>query len=195
MQNDLIRSLSKYTPITEELEKALIESAFIRSFNKGTVLLKEGDISNECYFILKGCIRSYYIIDGEERTTEFYTEEQVVSPSSYGKNIPSEYYLECIEETYASVGSPELETEMYEKYPILESLGRVISDAILTKKQDVFTEFKLASPEERYLNLLKNRPDLLQRAPQRQIANYLGMKPESLSRIRRRLTQYKKNSN
>jgi CRP-like cAMP-binding protein len=65
MQNDLIRSLSKYTPITEELEKALIESAFIRSFNKGTVLLKEGDISNECYFILKGCIRSYYIIDGE----------------------------------------------------------------------------------------------------------------------------------
>jgi hypothetical protein len=73
-------------------------------------------------------------LTGRERTTEFYTEEQVVSPSSYGKNIPSEYYLECIEETYASVGSPELETEMYEKYPILESLGRVISDAILTKK-------------------------------------------------------------
>lgn len=187
MENELIKCISKYVEITEELEKALIESAFIKSFKKGTILLKEGDISNECYFILKGCIRSYYLKDGEEQTTEFYTEEQAVTLSCYGKKNPSEVYLECIEDTIASVGSPGLETKMFQKYPQLESLARVMGDIMMTKSQDTFAVFKMASPEERYMNLLKNRPDLLQRAPQHQIASYLGIKPESLSRIRKRI--------
>ena len=76
---------------------------------------------------------------------------------------------------------------MYEKYPQLESLSRVIAEVILTKQQESFTEFKTSSPEERYLNLLKTKPDLMQRVPQHQIASYLGIKPESLSRIRKRL--------
>lgn len=187
MENELIKCISKYVEITEELEKALIESAFIKSFKKGTILLKEGDISNECYFILKGCIRSYYLKDGEEQTTEFYTEEQAVTLSCYGKKNPSEVCLECIEDTIASVGTPGLETKMFQKYPQLESLARVMGDIMMTKSQDTFAVFKMASPEERYMNLLKNRPDLLQRAPQHQIASYLGIKPESLSRIRKRI--------
>ena len=187
MENELIKHLSKYVEITKELEEAIVESAFIKNYRKGTILLKEGDFSNECYFIIKGCIRSYYLKDGEEKTTEFYTEEQVISPSFYGKKIPSEYYLECIEETVASVGTPTLETEMYKKHPQLESLGRVISERIIANYQDSFADFRMASAEERYLNLLKNRPDLINRVPQYQIASYLGIKPESLSRIRKRI--------
>ena len=57
----------------------------------------------------------------------------------------------------------------------------------MSKQQDTLAEFKMASPEERYLNMLKNRPDLLKRVPQHQIASYLGIKPESLSRIRKRI--------
>lgn len=186
MENEILKCLSKYVAITEELEKAIAESVFVKSFKKGTILLREGGFSNECYFILKGCIRSYYLKDGEEKTTEFYTEEQVVSPSGYGKKIPSEFYLECIEDTIASVGTPELEEEMYQKYPQLETLSRVMADTLMGNYQDTFAEFKMASPEQRYLNLLKIRPDLIQRAPQHQIASYLGIKPESLSRIRKR---------
>lgn len=187
MENELLKYLSKYVVITEELEKAIIESVFIKSFKKGTILLKAGCFSNECYFILKGCIRSYYMKDGEEKTTEFYTEEQVVSPSGYGKKIPSELYLECIEDTIASVGTPELEEDTFKKYPQLETLSRVMADVIISNYQDTFAEFKMANPEQRYLNLLKNRPDLIQRVPQHQIASYLGIKPESLSRIRKRI--------
>lgn len=186
MENEILKYLAKYIPITRELEEAIVATNFIRRFKKGCLLLREGGISNECYFVIKGCIRSYYIIDGEEKTTEFYTEEQSVTPSCYGKKTPSEYYLECVEDTIAGVGTPELETEMYGKFPQLELLNRAIGEEIMAKFQDTFAEFKMASPEQRYANLLKTRPDLLQRVPQYQIASYLGITAESLSRIRKR---------
>ena len=187
MENEILKYLSKYIPITDEIEKAINESAFIKSFKKGTVLLEQGSFSNECFFVLKGCIRCCCEVDGEEKTIEFYTEEQAVTPASYGKKIASKYCLECMEDTIASVGSPELEIEMYQKYPQLESITRVIGEIVMSKYQENFAEFKMASPEDRYLNLLKTRPDLLQRVPQHQIASYLGIKPESLSRIRKRI--------
>jgi CRP-like cAMP-binding protein len=187
MENEIKKYLSKYIQITKELEEELSKIEFIKHFTKGTILLEEGKISNECYFIIKGCIRSFYNKDGEEKTTEFYIEEQAVIPSAYGKKISSEYYIECIEDTIAGVGTPELEAEMYQKFPQIESLNRALGEAIIAKYQDTFADFKMASPEERYLSLLKNRPDLFQRAPQHQIASYLGIKPESLSRIRKRI--------
>ena len=109
MEKKILKYLSKYTVITTELEQAIAECTYIKSFNKGTILLKEGSASNECYFILEGCIRSFFFKDGEEKTIEFYTEEQVVTPSNYGTSIPSRYNLECLEDTIASVGNPELE--------------------------------------------------------------------------------------
>jgi CRP-like cAMP-binding protein len=191
MENEIVKYLSKYITITKDLEEAVIKSGFIKRFSKGTLLLKEGKLSNECYFVIKGCIRSYYIKDGEEKTTEFYTEEQSVTPTVYGKKIPSEYYLECIEDTIAGVGNPELETAMYKKFPQLELLNLALGEAIMAKYIETFAEFKMNSPEERYLNLLKSRPNLIQRVPQHQIASYLGIKPESLSRIRKRIMKQK----
>jgi len=187
MENEIVKYLSKYIPITEEMEEAIIKSGFIKTFEKGTILLEEGKMSNECYFIIKGCIRCYYIKDGDDKTTEFYTEEQAVTPSIYGKKVASEYYLECVEDTIAGVGTPELETEMYKKFPQIESLNLALGEAIMAKYIETFAEFKMATPEERYLNLLNTRPDLIQRVPQHQIASYLGIKPESLSRIRKRI--------
>lgn len=191
MKNEILKYLSKYTIITKEIEKAISETTFIKHFKKGDILLKEGAISNECYFILKGCIRSYFLKDGEEKTIEFYTEKQSVVPSSYGTSLLSESYLECLENTIVSVGNPKLESETFKKYPSLESLSRIIAETIIIKQQESFTQFKTSTPEERYLSLLKTRPSLIQRVPQHQIASYLGIKPESLSRIRKRITNKK----
>ena len=191
MENEILKYLSKYIPITKELEEEISKIEFIKCYAKGTILLEQGKLSNECYFIINGCIRSFYIKDGEERTTEFFTEEEAVIPSSYGRKTPSEYNIECIEDTIVGVGTPELETEIYQKFPQIESLNRALGEAIMAKFQDTFAEFKMASPEERYLTLLKNRPDIINRAPQHQIASYLGIKPESLSRIRKRIMKQK----
>ncbi len=187
MKKEILKYLSKYTTITEELENAIAENTLIKSFKKGSILLKEGGISNACYFILKGCIRSYFLKDGEEKTIEIYTEEQSVVPSNYGTSIPSDYYLECLEDTVVTIGNPELEKETFRKYPQLESLARVIAEKTIVKQRESLTQFKTSTPEERYLNLLKTRPDLTQRIPQHLIASYLGIKPESLSRIRKRI--------
>jgi CRP-like cAMP-binding protein len=186
MEQEIINYLSKYITISKELEEALNETTFIRKFKKGTILLEEGAYTNECYFVIKGCIRSYYIKDGEEKTTEFFTEEEAVTPTCYGTNTRSTHYLECLEDTVAGVGNPEIENDMYKRFPVLESLNRVLAEAIMARYQENFAEFKMASPEERYANLLRMRPDLVQRVPQYQIASYLGITPESLSRIRKR---------
>jgi CRP-like cAMP-binding protein len=187
MQNELIKYMSKYLDITKELEDALIESSFIKQFSKETILLKEGQISNECFFIFNGCIRSFYFEEGEEITTALYTEEQSVTPTCYGKNMPSKLYYECLEDTTVTVGTPNMEKEMYAKHPQLETLSRAIYDQKIADFQEELFDFKHSSPEQRYLKLLETRPNLFQRVPLHQIASYLGMKPESLSRIRKRL--------
>ncbi len=187
MQNELIKFMSKYVDITKELEVALIESSFIKQFLKGTILLKEGQISNECFFIFNGCIRSFYFEDGEEITTALYTEEQTVTPPTYGKNVPSKLYYECLEDIIVTVGTPDLENEMYAKHPQLETLSRIVGNRIIANYQEELFDFKHSTNEQRYLRLQETRPDLFQRVPLNIIASYLGMKPESLSRIRKRL--------
>lgn len=191
MKNEILKYLSKYATITEEIEEAISENTLFKNFEKGTVLLREGGFSHECYFVLKGCIRSYFLKNGEEKTIEFYTEEQAVVAANYGTLKPSEYYLECVEDTVVSVGNPDLEKETFKKYPQLESLSRVIAETILAKQQKSFTQFKTSTAEERYIQLLQTRADLMNRVPQHQIASYLGVTPESLSRIRKRVARKK----
>jgi CRP-like cAMP-binding protein len=191
MENEIIKYLSKYVTVSKELKAVILESDFVRSYKKGAILLKAGGMSNESFLVLKGCIRSYYLIDGIEKTTGFYTEEYALVPLTYGKNIPSEQYLECTEDTIANVGTPLMEIDMFKKFPELQSVCRVLSEVFLTKNQELFESYIISSPEERYLKLLSLRPDLFQRVAQYQIASYLGVTPESLSRLRKRILHRK----
>ena len=188
MKYELFKFISKYITLTTEEENAIMELSLFKSYKKGTVLLKEGEISNECYFVIKGCIRCYYIVDGEEKTTAFYTEAESLSPQSCVNKTPSEHYISCVEDCILSVATPEMEKEVFERFPRFESLCRILSEELLAKSQTTFADFVNSTPEQRYLDLLKTRPDLIQRVPQYQIASYLGIKPESLSRIRKRIT-------
>lgn len=187
MKNLLFDFISRYISIDESEKKALIDLDIFHSYEKGTVLLKKGLKSRKGYFVLKGCIRTFYVIDGEEKTTAFYTEMEGLTPPCVVSNEPSEFYVSCVEDSILTVSDPNMEEEMFQKFPKFETMCRVLSEELLARKQLDFDTFKTSSPEERYLRLLENRPDLIQRVPQYQLASFLGIKPQSLSRLRARV--------
>ena len=188
METQLFNIISKHITLTEEEKKLILELNQFKSYPKDTMLLKAGDISNECYFVMKGCIRYYYIIDGEEKTMEFYTESESLSPFCSMDKKPSEYYISCVEDSILSVVTPKSKITDLKKIPRFETLCRLLTEELLVKNQDAHIHFKNATPEQRYLKLVETRPDLIERVPQYQIASYLGLKPEALSRIRKRLS-------
>ncbi len=192
MQEILFEFISKYISLTEDEKNALLSLDIFRSVKKGTILLKKGQKSQDEYFVLKGCIRKYYIKDGEEKTTAFYTEMEGLTPHCAINNAPSEYFISCVDDTILIVANTDMGVELNTKFPKFQLMCGVLSEELLAKQQINFDEFKTSSPEQRYLNLLQNRPDLIQRVPLHQLASYLGMKPESLSRIRKRLLQKSK---
>ena len=191
MEDLLFDFISSYISLTTAEKDALISLDIFRSVQKGTILLKEGEKSKNGYFVLKGCIRSFYIIDGDEKTTAFYTEMEGLTPHCVVNGKPSEYFVSTVEDSILTISNPQMELEIFEKFPKFETLCRVLSEELLVKQQIDFDEFKTSSPEKRYLNLQKNRPDLIQRVPQHQLASFLGIKPQSLSRIRSRISTRK----
>lgn len=189
MQETLIQFISKYISLTEDETNAIFSLDLFRSVKKGTILLSEGQKSKESYFILKGCIRTYFVIDGEEKTTAFYTEMEALTPPCVISQTPSDYYINCLEDSILVVSNSDMEAEMNSKFPKFEIMCRKLSEELLAKQRIDFDEFKTSSPEERYRNLLHKRPDLIQRVPQHQLASYLGITPQSLSRLRARILE------
>lgn len=187
MKNILFDFLSKYISLTEEEKNAILSVDIFRSVKKGTILLKEGQKSKDSYFVLKGCIRTYYVLDGEEKTTAFYTEMEAFTPPCVISKTPSEYYISCIEDTILTVSNSDMEVEVNSKFPRFDTLCKILSEELLAKQRIDFDEFKTSSPEQRYLNLIEKRPDLIQRVPQHQLASFLGITPQSLSRLRARI--------
>jgi len=187
MQELLFDFISKYTSISEQEKEAIVALGIFHTVKKGTVLLAEGQNSKDGYFVLKGCLRAYYIIDGEEKSTAFYTEMEGVTPNCVISKEPSTYYIAATEDSIVTISNPEMEAEIFQKFPKFQTICRVMTEELLVKQQINFDDFRTSSPEERYLSLLEKRPDLIKRIPQHQLASFLGVKPQSLSRLRARV--------
>jgi CRP-like cAMP-binding protein len=188
IRNELIKYLSKYINLTEEDSNAILKDLDIRLYKKGDILIKEGEIPELCYFVFKGCVRQYFNVDGEEKTTEFYTEGQPISVfQGTNFNKKSSFFLSCLEDCVMSVGPivPE-DTDIDPKFI---TLCKTAAEDELCRTQETLAMYRLTNPEERYIELMKTKPELITRVPQYYLASYLGIKAESLSRIRRRLTK------
>lgn len=187
MDELLFNYLTKYIEFSEDNKQIIKTLVNLKEYKKGEIVVKEGNKTQNSYLVIKGCLRSYYIVDGEEKTTEFFTEEDIITPVCTSDNSPSKYNIVCMEDSVLLISNPELDASGFSKFPQFEMLCRVMSEKELAQKQQEFDSFKILNPEERYKQLLVVRPQLIQRVPQYQIASYLGITPQSLSRLRKRM--------
>ena len=188
MEHSIVTYFSQITTLTAEEAKALKEGMVVTRLKKDTLLLREGQISIDTYFILEGCIRQYCLVDGEEKTTNFFTEGQwVVSPTGLSQSTASAHYLICMEDSALVIGNEQKAQALFKRFPRFETLARVVVEKSFAEQQQLMTSYHTDTPEQRYLKLLKSRPDLFQRVSQYHMASFIGVKPESLSRIRKRI--------
>lgn len=197
MKELLFKYMSRFTSLGEAEQKAIVDEIRIGEYPKGTVLLRQGEVPRFCYFVLKGCVRQYSVDEaGKETTSDFYTEEQAVAVFLSHKREPlSEYSFACLEDCVLVVGPLETEQEMYAKHTQLETMTRRMIEESFGEIREEFAAFIASGPEERYQALLRKRPHLVDRVPQHQLASYLGITPESLSRIKKRLRTNGKETN
>ncbi|NJC25614.1 Crp/Fnr family transcriptional regulator [Neolewinella antarctica] len=186
LEEKIRAQISKIPFLNKEEIETIVEKTIVRAFNEGTVLLRQGQIPTKCYLVVEGCVREYLTADGEEKTTAFFTQGESFTPfAKDGK--PSEYTWECAVDCVLTVSNEEYEQEIRAALPRLDAVFQQMAIGKINEAKEALTRFANSSPEERYLNLLETKPGLLGVVPQHQIASYLGIKPQSLSRIRKRL--------
>lgn len=156
-----------------------------------TTLLEEGEISKKLFIIEKGCIRVWFNNNGKDLTTQFFFENQsVASIESFMKKIPSPVMVETIEPAIVWwIHKNDLDKILDEIKEIPELRERLIN-MLFERTFDYmkyFVSFIKDSPTQRYLNLIEERPQIIQRVPQHYIASYLGVTTVHLSRIKSKL--------
>ncbi len=169
-----------------------IKSLFIsRKIKKGEFLQHAGDIPKYAAFIEKGCLRMYVIDDkSREHIVQFAPETWWLNDSASLMNkIPSKYYIDAIEDSELLLLEPSGHQKLAENFPgYLAAYLKGVQKHVAAKNERIAASLKF-SAQERYLTFLKTYPTISLRVPQRMIASYLGISPETLSRVRRRVAK------
>lgn len=168
--------------------KYVKEQLTIKEIGAKEILLREGERSENMFYVEKGCLRTWFIRDGTEFTFQFIFENQFISSfESLWTNQTSLYTIESIEPCKLQVVTKKDFELILHKYP---SVRDEFNDYLIMRLfyyQKLFVSRISEKPETRYLSLIKNQSEILKRIPQHYIASYLGITPVSLSRIRNRI--------
>jgi len=188
----LIKHFSIFTTFTQEEENAILNSMIILHFKKGDIILKESDIDNNTFFVVKGLVRQYKMVDGNDLSIDFFAENEWIIPlNSFNQDKKAKNFLTCLEDTELITGNEASAQALFKIFPRFETISRAVMENTFAKKQALLQAFQTDSPAQRYENFIRHKPDMLQRIPQYYIASYLGLTPESLSRIRKRISSQK----
>lgn len=174
----------------EDADKALLLPHLEeRHLSKHELFAIEGKQANEIGFVLEGNMRHYYTRDGEEKTTYFYFEYHLVSSYiSCMTRQPSQLSIEALTDCHLLVFRYDVLARLFDLSPAWERFGRKIAEYIAVGLEERMVGLLMLSSEERYRQLLEsNKQKILERIPQHYVANYLGITPVSLSRIRSRM--------
>ncbi|HEY4060907.1 MAG TPA: Crp/Fnr family transcriptional regulator [Puia sp.] len=183
---ELLRQyVSGYVGLTNEEFAFLGEALVIRSFDKRQQLLQAGEVENYLNFLVKGLARMYFYRDKTEVITNIAREGQFISASaSFLSGAPSSYFVETLEPTTClSITRQQLE-KLYRESSRIERLGRLMTTDFVLQKEAWELECMRLDTKERFLHFVESNPELMQRVPQKYLASYLNMKPETFSRLK-----------
>lgn len=182
----LLTYINKIVTLTEDEELYFASKLVYRKYLKGQYILQQGDICNTSCFIISGCVKMFYVDDlGQEHIIMFGVENWWASDlGSFISHAPSDFNVQCIENTELIQISRSNIEKAYSKIPKLERLFRIIIEkAYVASQKRIIRNFSM-SAKQRYLVFKQSYPEIEQRIPQYMVASYLGITKEFLSKIK-----------
>lgn len=189
MTDEIIKHIGQLLPLQEDDLRTFISKFKPVSLEKGEYFIREGQISRKIGFIVSGSMLCSYNRSGEEIIDEFSLDKEFITDyNSFLTNSPAEKDVKCLENTELLViGYDDLQ-DLYSQNQAFERVGRLMAEALFMNWHQKAKSLMLDDAEARYIKLISKRPNLPQRIPQYLIASYLNVKPETLSRIRKKIT-------
>ena len=179
------RYLQRFMTINIDELKELLSYCEIRQMDKRTNIVKEGEVDNYLNMVVKGLVMKYVRVKKSDMILQLATEGHVIhSEISFLTRTPSLVFLETLEPTIMVSLTYDKMEEALNNFPQGERLGRLIVTGMYVKKEESRYNRLLRSPRERCLEYLNAHPHMLQRVPQKYLASYLNIKPETFSRMK-----------
>jgi CRP-like cAMP-binding protein len=193
MFDQINRHAAKCTAFTSE-ELAIFDDLLkLKSVPKKTFLLQEGEVCNFEAYVVKGCIRTYFINEnGFDVILQFAIEDWWVSDvASFYEQTPSKLFIETLEDCELLTFSPDTKEELLTRVPKFERVFRLMVQRNLAATQSRLINTISKTAQEKYLDFIDRYPTIPQRVPQHYIAAYLGISPEFLSKVRTKLAKHR----
>src|SRR5690606_1470743 len=189
MYANIIHNVTKCINLTNDEKQVFTNLLKVKTVPAKTNLLEEGEICQFGGYVQKGCIRIYYVNEnGLEVTVSFAVEDWWVSDiASFHEQKPSRLYIETLEDTELYVLTPTTKEKLLQQIPKFERVFRILIQRNLTALQNRLINTISQKAPERYLEFIQLYPSIPQRVAQYYIASYLGVSPEFVSTIRKRL--------
>ena len=190
MFEKLKETFSQFVTFTNDEFEIFTSKLILQKVRAKELWQIEGDVSNKIAFINRGILRHYYSKGDDEITAQFYFDSDWVGDFvSYLTRKPAKMNIQALDDCDLLVLPLDQLSNLFARNPFLEKFEHLFSRQKMIELYFREYSFLVESPEQRYLNLVAERPNLIEKIPQYYLAEYLGVRPESLSRIRKRLMQ------
>jgi CRP-like cAMP-binding protein len=187
----ILQNVSRFIQLTEDEKEYFTSRLHAKKLRRRQYLLQEGDVCRNEYFVNNGCLRTYYIDErGIEHVVQFAPEDWWTGDMySFITQTPARFTIDALEESEVLYFDKATEEDLYIQVPKFERFFRILLQNSFVAQQNRILSAMSDTAEERYKKFITKYPLMEQRLPQHQIASYLGITPESLSRIRKQLTE------
>lgn len=181
-----LKFIQQIHPLSQESIEAIVPFLTQRSFAKKDFLVRQGNVSNELHFILSGCVREYFENANADEINTWFGFENAIAVSTYSffSQKPSLTNIQALEDTETILIRHEDLQKLFNQFHEIERLGRLLAEQYLVQIEEIKIILQTLSAKQRYEYLLQHKPEFIKRIPLKYLASFLGIKLETLSRVR-----------